>query len=315
MLQNIKGVTKMDKNDALHLWKTLGLAGEPVDMNYGLFGAAVSITPDIAENILETRNQGNRKIKIGAAESYADDMANDRWRITNAAIGFDVEQQLVDGQHRLMGVILSGKTIDFPVILGIPVDARACIDQNISRSIGDVIKMMGLNSDSKWAPVVKKIFQGGNNFSKRINNLHCLSLMEKFADAVDWLKAYIPDVHNVTSTAVFKGAIGRIYLYHKGNPFAIHKLKMFLSVIKDGQYQHIDNGEIYRNVARLRDRFMEDKFYGGQQIRQYQIVQYTFSRTLKGELMGPFPITKLKGMPLELYLLPHENEGDEAAAG
>ena len=74
----------------------------------------VKITPLMAETFL-SRNFGNRTPKKSTIEGYARDMLDGKWQLTHQAIAFDADNDVIDGQHRLYAVILSGMTIPFYV--------------------------------------------------------------------------------------------------------------------------------------------------------------------------------------------------------
>lgn len=65
-------------------------------------------TPDMAAADLEKANTSNRKISQQWAEELANDMRLGKWRVTSDSIGYDRSGRLVDGQHRLWAVVLSG---------------------------------------------------------------------------------------------------------------------------------------------------------------------------------------------------------------
>jgi hypothetical protein len=78
------------------------------------------ITPSIASQILADRNRKNRKLVRAVSEQYAAEMKAGRWALTHQGIAFDDEGNLIDGQHRLYAVVLSGVSIDMMVTTDIP---------------------------------------------------------------------------------------------------------------------------------------------------------------------------------------------------
>ena len=65
------------------------------------------ILPPEAESIL-SRMTGNRKRRKGHVETMAADMREGRWVDTHEPIAMSVDGNLIDGQHRLAAVVLSG---------------------------------------------------------------------------------------------------------------------------------------------------------------------------------------------------------------
>lgn len=89
-------------------------------------------------------NFDNRRIRNGRVESYAQQMARGQWILTGDPIRFGLNTHLLDGQHRLLGVILAneavpGITVPFLVIRDVPADAYRVLDSGLQRSPGDAL--------------------------------------------------------------------------------------------------------------------------------------------------------------------------------
>lgn len=80
-----------------------------------------TITPEIATEIIEKHNPRNRNISETTVDAYTTDMKNKRWTLTHQGLAFDENGDLIDGQHRLWAIILSGCSIEFNITRGIPV--------------------------------------------------------------------------------------------------------------------------------------------------------------------------------------------------
>lgn len=98
------------------------------------------ITPEIAKKYLAL-NKLNRKLRQSTVDSYANEMAADRWKITGEPIQFFQNGTLANGQHRLNAVIQSGKTIEFVVIRGLSKDAMSGMDGGAKRSVADFLHL------------------------------------------------------------------------------------------------------------------------------------------------------------------------------
>jgi len=101
------------------------------------------ITPRKAKKILSKVNNGNRNISNYYVDSYAVDMKNHKWSLNNQLIAFDVDGNLVDGQHRLMAVIRSGVPITTYVMYGLDRNSVIeTIDKGRPRSIAHTLQMV-----------------------------------------------------------------------------------------------------------------------------------------------------------------------------
>ncbi len=105
-----------------------------------------TITPKMAEAFLR-RNRSNRPINKSTLAGYVNDMANDRWRLTHQGIAFDKEGNLVDGQHRLTAICMSGRSQDFWVFHGVP--QTPIMDRGLQRSIKDCLTFAGMDGVTK----------------------------------------------------------------------------------------------------------------------------------------------------------------------
>lgn len=100
------------------------------------------ITPSIATAYLES-NTRNRPIKRKHVITLADAMSRGEWRTTHEGIAFDSNGDLIDGQHRLCAVVMSGATVYMAVARGCDPDSFAVIGDGARRSSGDVLHLAG----------------------------------------------------------------------------------------------------------------------------------------------------------------------------
>jgi hypothetical protein len=98
------------------------------------------VTPELATKWLE-QNSCNRSARDRIISAYARDMESDRWRLTGEAIKFSHSGRLLDGQHRLHAVQLSGRTVEMFVVYDLPDDVQEVIDSGTARTTGDALKM------------------------------------------------------------------------------------------------------------------------------------------------------------------------------
>jgi len=115
----------------------------------------ILITPAIAADML-TRNTGNRKLRRRVASFYAAQMAAGQWLETHEAIAVDSHGNLVDGQHRLQAIVISGCAQS--MWLATYPDGRTAtdlpIDMGLQRSAADALQI-----DRRSANVIGVIFR------------------------------------------------------------------------------------------------------------------------------------------------------------
>jgi len=116
------------------------------------------ITPDIARQYLGLNYKHNRNLLRSYVERYADDMRSGRWRFeASDPIRFNINGELIDGQHRLHAVITTGITTPFIVIRGIPAEAIHVIDTGKSRSPADALKIHGFTNTVLLAAALRNL--------------------------------------------------------------------------------------------------------------------------------------------------------------
>lgn len=115
------------------------------DLNAAVVGSAtvyrVKVTPELAARLLAERNTDNyRKLVSSHAELLAGDMVRGKWSCSapSQAVLFDPDGILMDGQHRLKAVVVSGKTVEMWFCLNVPEEAREYLDQGRNRTCGEV---------------------------------------------------------------------------------------------------------------------------------------------------------------------------------
>lgn len=78
----------------------------------------IEVTPDMAREWLK-HNPNNRSINHKLVSAYSQQMFTNNWDITGQAISFDINGNLIDGQHRLSAVIMANKPVRMLVATGL----------------------------------------------------------------------------------------------------------------------------------------------------------------------------------------------------
>lgn len=114
-----------------------------------------AITPEKAEEYLSKNFHRNRGLLLYVAAKYARDMAGLRWRDIGDPIRFDKDGNLIDGQHRLHAIVLSGATVTMTVIRGLDTHDIHLIDTGKARTPGDMLRMAGYSSSHLRAATLR----------------------------------------------------------------------------------------------------------------------------------------------------------------
>jgi hypothetical protein len=107
------------------------------------------ISPAYAKELLEN-NTANRRANKDFVHRYANDMKEGRWNEgTGETIKIASDGTIIDGQHRLMAVIMSKKPIYFIVAKGVDKSVMTVIDTGKSRNATDVFSINKIENYNK----------------------------------------------------------------------------------------------------------------------------------------------------------------------
>jgi hypothetical protein len=106
----------------------------------GLQFEEVEVTPEVAEEWLATMGV-NRRLSESNLEAIAQAMTEGNWHNDGTPIRFNVDGQMIDGQHRSMAISMTGKTQTLMVVRGVEQAAMTTIDTGKTRSRSDVLSI------------------------------------------------------------------------------------------------------------------------------------------------------------------------------
>ncbi len=172
-----------------------------------LVGRPMRITPELAETWLKA-NEGNRVLRQSKVLELAEMMERGAWRLTHQGVAFSPNGRLLDGQHRLQAIVLSGRTVEMMVTHGIDEDAYKVMDIHGKRSLAD-----NLQKPRGTVELVTFLFklQRGDLSNKHMAPDHLEAVYPLFAPTVEYLHAGAPTKRrNITSVPVRAAVICRM---------------------------------------------------------------------------------------------------------
>ena len=90
---------------------------------------------------LLTRNTSNRPVRNSAVIELSNAITRGEWVLTHQGICIDENNVFIDGQHRLLAIIMSGITVDILLTTNAAHEAFKVIDSTIARSLSDKTKL------------------------------------------------------------------------------------------------------------------------------------------------------------------------------
>lgn len=122
------------------------------------------ITPELAKEYLKL-NKKNRAMNKNLVNTYVHDMVTQNWIVNGETIKFDLNGDLIDGQHRLAAIIQSGVSIEYTCIFDLPEKAFSTIDIGRRRTMGDTLSAVNIPSSSSMAALAKRMLQYDKGYS------------------------------------------------------------------------------------------------------------------------------------------------------
>jgi len=130
--------------------------------------SARDVGPKTAKKFLAT-NSNFRRENETRTKLYADTIESGDWTFNGDTIAFDDLDRLINGQHRLGGVVRSGKTVRMLIVRGITSEGDRTIDTGAKRNVADYLSHMGEKSCTALAAALRIIYCAGHNVA--INSL------------------------------------------------------------------------------------------------------------------------------------------------
>lgn len=236
----------------------------------------VKITPSLAEHYL-SKNVLNRNVSHRLVERYAQDMENGHWMLNHQGIAFYDDKTIADGQHRLLAIVMSKKTVPMMVTTGIKKPAAVTIDSGRKRTMSDGIVISGM---SDW------IGKRHISMIAQIADPKRLSTQE----TVDWLNGmessakFSIEVFSSNKRALVNAVLhGAMALAHFYNPDKEDVLRHFADVYMQG----LVTSKKELSAIKLRDEFMTNTNNGaGYRRDKYLKAQRAMQAFMDGEAIS-----------------------------
>lgn len=215
-----------------------------------------TITPETARRMLGN-NVRNRRLKKGLVEQIARDILSGDFHITHQGIAFDNENNLIDGQHRLSGVVMANKAVEMYVTRGLHPDMMNVVDIGAKRTQADMLKIHSYQNTIILAPAATLYasflagnMSGDNKGFRSINNFKLL----------DFIAAH-PEIEKAVHTVMnsprlkelgFASVVSAFYaILHKKNR---NKANEFFTALIDNYSEKRNHPALVLNEHILRKR-------------------------------------------------------------
>lgn len=100
------------------------------------------ISPEMADKLLATTSM-NRAVSPARVLQFANSMRAGKWQLNGETIIVSETGRLLDGQHRLYGVIQFGAPVQMTIVSGVKDDVFETINTGRNRTVSDILGMEG----------------------------------------------------------------------------------------------------------------------------------------------------------------------------
>jgi hypothetical protein len=163
------------------------------------------VSPEVAARWLEGTVR-QRTLSDDVVERYAADMKAGRWTISESAICFDTNGQLLNGQHRLWAVLNSGCTIKALVSTGYPPDAIMTMDDGYARKPAQVYKIATGETASTLGIAVARLLTSQIHYAGQTKNRMPRSEMfevyDRYKDGIKFAEEVLGGTRGISITPV-----------------------------------------------------------------------------------------------------------------
>ena len=134
------------------------------------FMVRVDVGPDLASVLLLDFNNRNRPLRINGAEEWAARINRDEWIVTSQGISLGEDGQLNNGQHRLAGIVASGRTVQCWMMFGEPVEAFYVLDTQRTRSAADALHILNEKSPHLLSAAARLLLVVSSTMPRTMNS-------------------------------------------------------------------------------------------------------------------------------------------------
>lgn len=150
-----------------------------------------TITPAMAEDILERFNLKNRPRKPGKISEYAEHMTAQTWGLTGDTLKFSDKQRLRDGQNRLMACVRAGVPFTTHVVFGIADDLFDLMDRGRNRDGADILAIAGYQNATRMAAAVRWAYLIDEGRAKHRSSLEPTMVLRLLKDRYAGIEVWV----------------------------------------------------------------------------------------------------------------------------
>jgi hypothetical protein len=264
------------------------------------FNCVVDLTPQMAEDWLTNSIGHNRKLMDSHVDYLAGEMKAGRWRLTHQGIAFSTNGMLLDGQHRLWAVVMSGVTVPMRVFVNEPHEAMEVLDTGRRRSNDQILTLAGgLGEVTRAELAVLRAMIGGFGRREKRSPGAERDLLVRHREAIRFAMDHLfrSNRFRGVTTATTRGVIARAWYSADRD-----QLQHFADVLRSG----VPKGEHDQPVVLLFQFLIAS--HEGRRSQPYEREVYAKTERALAAFLKGERLNRLYAIPKELFPLPEETK-------
>ena len=193
---------------------TLPIAAAPLAEESGPLSAlseqeVVMVTPSLAADWLDKNFRHQRPLNSVLVNRYVADMRAGRWSYNGAPIKFSQDGFLIDGQHRLTAIRISGVSVPALVVRHFTPVQMNTIDAGRSRTAGDSLVMSGFaerGCGKNAAACASALKKGVDCVTVQLGHAAVASVYLAHKEGIDFATTSLPQ-----ATSPIRAAVAYVY--------------------------------------------------------------------------------------------------------
>lgn len=188
---------------------------ESIPVTPTLHAEVITITPAMAEQLL-AKNTHNRNPKSSNLKKVVRALENGEWKLNGEAIKIAKDGTILDGQHRLLGIVQTGVSMTTLVIRGLDNETQETMDGGSPRSAADALRLRGEANAVTLASIAKKVrVANSNGIKAAASNSYVLTTAEilRTVDEIEGLRDIAKDANRVSMHTGLSASLAGLLMY------------------------------------------------------------------------------------------------------
>jgi len=228
-----------------------------------------TITPELATTWLRA-NRNNRPVRRRHVSFLASEILAGHWQMNGQAIIISDDEQVLDGQHRLLAIIEAGRQVQSMIVFGISKEAFKTIDTGAVRTPADALSLhfpdISLSTVRAAATAVawcKRLEVGRLKWVSKVSNTDTIEYLIKHPSLVQCIERLQSYPHETRPLSVGSGGALFEFFARKSSDIA----EDFMRKLYTGENIDQNDVEWQLRAALIRDAQSRTKLRADDKLR------------------------------------------------